>query len=148
MYDFALDLHSWLRWAALIGGLVATLAAFTGGASGKADRWALVFMIIMDIQLLFGLALYLALSPTTAAIFGDFGAAMRDPVARFWAVEHVSIMLLAVVMAHIGRVLARKARTPEARRKRMLICFSLSVLLMIAGIPWPGMRAGRALFPQ
>jgi hypothetical protein len=148
MYDFALDLHSWLRWAALIGGLVATLAAFTGGASGKADRWALVFMIIMDIQLLFGLALYLALSPTTAAIFGDFGAAMRDPVARFWAVEHVSIMLLAVAMAHIGRVLARKARTPEARRKRMLICFSLSVLLMIAGIPWPGMRAGRALFPQ
>jgi hypothetical protein len=45
-------------------------------------------------------------------------------------------------------VLARKARTPEARRKRMLICFALSVVLMIAGIPWPGMRAGRALFPQ
>ena len=148
MYDFALVAHSWLRWAALIAGIVATFAAFTGGASGKADRPALLFMIVMDIQLLFGLALYLALSPTTAAIFGDFGAAMRDPVARFWAVEHVTLMLLAVVMAHAGRVLGRKARTPESRRKRMLLCFALSTVLMVAGIPWPGMPAGRALFPQ
>jgi hypothetical protein len=148
MFDFALDAHSWLRWAALIAGLLATFTAFTSGASGKADRWGLLFMIVMDIQLLFGLALYLALSPTTAAIFGDFGAAMRDPVARFWAVEHISLMLLAIVMAHLGRILARKARTPESRRKRMLMCFTLSMVLMLAGIPWPGMRAGRALFPQ
>ena len=147
MYDFALDLHSWLRWAALIGGLVATITAFTSGASGKADRWALLFVIIMDIQLLVGLALYLALSPTTAAIFGDFGAAMRDPVARFWAVEHVTLMLAAVVVAHVGRVLARKARTPESKRKRMFACFALSTILMMAGIPWPGMSAGRTLFP-
>ena len=148
MFDFALDAHSWLRWVALIAGLLAIFTAFTSGASGKADRWGLLFMIVMDIQLLFGLALYLALSPTTAAIFGDFGAAMRDPVARFWAVEHISLMLLAVVMAHLGRILARKARTPASRRKRMLMCFALSTVLMIAGIPWPGMRAGRALFPQ
>jgi len=147
MFDFALDAHSWLRWAALIAGLLATFTAFTSGAPGKADRWGLLFMIVMDIQLLFGLALYLALSPTTAAIFGDFGAAMRDPVARFWAVEHISLMLLAIVMAHLGRILARKARTPESRRKRMLMCFTLSMVLMLAGIPWPGMRAGRALFP-
>ncbi len=148
MFDFALDAHSWLRWAALVAGLLATFTAFTSGASGKADRWGLLFMIVMDIQLLFGLALYLALSPTTAAIFGDFGAAMRDPVARFWAVEHISLMILAIVMAHLGRILARKARTPESRRKRMLMCFTLSMILMLAGIPWPGMRAGRALFPQ
>ncbi len=147
MFDFALDAHSWIRWAALITGLLATFTAFTSGASGKADRWGLLFMIVMDIQLLFGLALYLALSPTTTAIFGDFGAAMRDPVARFWAVEHISLMLLAIVMAHLGRILARKARTPESRRKRMLMCFTLSMVLMVAGIPWPGMRAGRALFP-
>jgi hypothetical protein len=147
MFDFALDAHSWIRWVALIAGLLAIFTAFTSGASGKADRWGLLFMIVMDIQLLFGLALYLALSPTTAAIFGDFGAAMRDPVARFWAVEHITLMLLAIVMAHLGRILARKARTPESRRKRMLMCFTLSMVLMLAGIPWPGMRAGRALFP-
>jgi len=103
-------------------------------------------VIALDIQLLLGFALYIALSPNTQAIFGNFGAAMRDPVARFWAVEHVSLMVFAVVMAHVGRVLARKAASPAARRKRLLVCFALSTIAMIAATPWPGMASGRPLF--
>jgi hypothetical protein len=103
-------------------------------------------MITLDLQLLLGLALYLGLSPTTSAIFGNFGAAMRDPVARFWAVEHVTTMLGAVIAAHVGRILARKAATPEARRSRLLIAYGVGTFLLIVGIPWPGFRAGRPLF--
>jgi hypothetical protein len=55
-------------------------------------------------------------------------------------------MLAAVVLAHVGRVLARKAATPGAKRTRLMVCFGLSTLLMIAGTPWPGMPAGRPLF--
>ena len=55
-------------------------------------------------------------------------------------------MLLAVILAHLGRILARKAATPAAKRTRLLVCFGLSLLLMLAGIPWPGMTAGRPLF--
>ena len=90
--------------------------------------------------------LYAFLSPNTAAVFKDFGAAMKDPVARFWAVEHVTMMLAAVILAHVGRVLGRKASTPGAKRTRLLISFGLSTLLMIVGTPWPGLRAGRPLF--
>jgi hypothetical protein len=103
-------------------------------------------MIAMDLQLLIGLLLYGFLSPVTSAMFGDFGAAMREPVARFWAVEHPTMMVAAVVLAHLGRVLGRKAKTPAARRTRQLVCFGLSTVLMLVAIPWPGMRAGRALF--
>jgi hypothetical protein len=71
---------------------------------------------------------------------------MRDPVARFWAVEHVCMMVVAVVLAHVGRVLARKAATPDSRRTRMVVCFALATILMAVAIPWPGMRAGRPLF--
>ena len=144
MYELVLTAHSWLRWVALIAGLMAVVMAFT--ASPRADRWGLILVIALDIQLLLGLALYLALSPNTKAIFGNFGAAMRDPVARFWAVEHVSLMVFAVVMAHVGRVLARKAASPAARRKRLLVCFALSTIAMIAATPWPGMASGRPLF--
>jgi hypothetical protein len=144
MYELVLTAHSWLRWVALIAGLMAVVTAFT--ASPRADRWGLVLVIALDIQLLLGFALYLALSPNTKAIFGNFGAAMRDPVARFWAVEHVSLMVFAVVMAHVGRVLARKAASPAARRKRLLLCFALSTIAMIAATPWPGMASGRPLF--
>jgi hypothetical protein len=144
MYQLVLTAHSWLRWVALIAGLMAVVMAFT--ASPRADRWGLILVIALDIQLLLGFALYLALSPNTTAIFGNFGAAMRDPVARFWAVEHVSLMVFAVVMAHVGRVLARKAASPTARRTRLLVCFALSTIAMIAATPWPGMASGRPLF--
>ncbi len=114
--------------------------------SDPVDRWGLAFMISLDLQLLLGLLLYLVLSPTTAAIFKDFGGAMKDPVARFWAVEHVGTMILAVALAHVGRVLGRSAKSPESKRMRLLICFGVSLLAILGGTPWPGMPAGRELF--
>ena len=150
MYTFVLLLHSWLRWAALVAGVGATMAAFTDRAPtaglGRADRWGLALMAALDLQMLLGLLLYLVLSPTMEAIRQNFGAAMQDRVARFWAVEHISMMLMAVILVHVGRVLARKAKTPEARRTRLLVCFGIATLAMIAATPWPGMSNGRPLF--
>src|ERR1700681_2366121 len=124
MYSLVLILHSWLRWIAIAAGVGATAAAASSppGGSGS-ERSGLLFMISMDLQMLLGILLYAFLSPNTAAVFKDFGAAMKDPVARFWAVEHLTMMLAAVVLAHVGRVLARKAATPGARRTRLLISF-------------------------
>ena len=148
MYDLVLLLHSWLRWVALAAGIAATLTAFTssGTTEGRGDRWGVIFVGTLDLQLLLGLLLYFGLSPITAAIREDFGAALRDPGARFWAVEHIGMMLLAIVLAHLGRVLAKKARTGPARRARLLACFALSTIALIAATPWPGMTAGRPLF--
>src|ERR1700674_2267437 len=147
MYSLVLVIHSWLRWIAIAAGVGATAAAASSPPAGSGgERSGLLFMISMDVQMLLGLLLYAFLSPNTAAVFKDFGAAMKDPVARFWAVEHVTMMLAAVVLAHVGRVLGRKAATPGARRTRLVVCFGLSTLLMIAGTPWPGTRAGRPFF--
>jgi hypothetical protein len=150
MYDFVLTLHSWIRWIALLAGLLAT-ASLLGRrrgetASDRSATWGLFFMIALDVQMLLGLVLYFVLSPNTAAILRNFGAAMSDPVARFWAVEHLATMLAAVVLAHVGRVLGRKASTAQSRRTRLLVCLGLATLLMIVATPWPGTRAGRPLF--
>ncbi len=149
MYTTVLTIHSWVRWIAVIAGVGATFAALRNKAQtddSVADRWGLVMMMTLDVQMLLGLILYLALSPFTAQAMQDFAAAMRTPQLRFWAVEHVSTMLLAVILAHLGRVLARKAKTPSARRTRTLVCFGLATLLMMLGTPWPGMANGRPLF--
>jgi hypothetical protein len=149
MYTLVLALHSWVRWAVVISGLVATASTFMSRPAGQpdpADKWGLIFMITLDLQLLLGVLLYFALSPTTAAIMNDFGAAMKDPVARFWAVEHEVAMLVAVILAHVGRILARKAATPSSKRMRLMVAFTISMLLILSRTPWPGMTAGRPLF--
>jgi hypothetical protein len=152
MYLIVLILHSWLRWAAIIAGLLAVVSLLTSqprpGAADPSNRWGRFFIIALDLQFVLGFLLYVGLSPTTYAIFHDtgMGAAMRDPVARFWAVEHVTLMLVAIVVAHVGKVLARKAATPAAKRTRLLACFVISLIAILAATPWPGMRAGRPLF--
>jgi hypothetical protein len=147
MYTLALIVHSWLRWAALIAGVAATLTAIADRGDGsRPERWGLILMMMLDLQMLVGLILYLVLSPFTAVALRDFGAAMKDPGLRFYAVEHAGMMLAAVILAHVGRVLARKAATPAAKRTRMCVCFGLATILMIVAIPWPGMANGRPLF--
>jgi hypothetical protein len=149
MYSIILVLHSWLRWIALVTGFGATLAAIMGRVEGKespADRWGLFLMMALDAQMLLGLLLYLVASPNMKAILANFGEAMKRPDTRFWAVEHITAMFLAVVIAHVGRVLARKAATPASKRMRLMICFTLATILMLAGMPWPGRPGGRELF--
>src|ERR671924_1969446 len=139
MYTALLAIHSWVRWLALAAGLVVIFASMVDrGAEGKsaADRWGLVLIIALDIQLLLGLLLYFLVSPNMAEIRAHFGEAMRTAQLRFWAVEHVTAMLGAVVLAHVGRVLARKAATPASKRKRSIVCFGLATILMIVGMPW------------
>jgi hypothetical protein len=148
MYTFVLLLHSWVRWAAIALGIAATVAAFNSRPADQtgAERWGLFLMMVLDIQMLLGLLLYLALSPLTAMAMQNFGGAMRDPSLRFWAVEHVVMMLFAVVIVHVGRVLARTARTPESRRIRLLVCLGLATAAMLIATPWPGTANGRPLF--
>lgn len=150
MYTTILVLHSWLRWLALLAGVVATIAAMTDtaplGQKSAVDRWGLILTIALDLQLVLGLLLYFAVSPVMAGIRANFGAAMQDPAARFFAVEHITMMLAAIVLAHVGRVLARKAKTTDSKKMKLTICFGIATVLMFLAVPWPGMRAGRPLF--
>jgi hypothetical protein len=157
MYPTILALHSWLRWLALGAGVAATVAAArnapaasTTSASAPAtslpDRFGVILTATLDTQLLLGLLLYFVVSPAMASIRLNFGESMKDPVARFWAVEHITMMLGAVVAAHTGRVLARKTADPNSRRMKLFICYGVATILMILAVPWPGMRAGRPMF--
>jgi hypothetical protein len=149
MYTTLLILHSWIRWIALVAIIGATLAVVRGkveGSNSLADRWGLLAMMALDIQMLLGLILYLVVSPNMQEIRAHFGEAMKNPQLRFWAVEHVTAMFVALILVHVGRVLARKARTPTAKRGRLLVCFGIAAVAMFLGTPWPGTPAGRPLF--
>lgn len=147
MYSFFLALHNIVRWVALLLAIVATVTAFTGwfGKRQWSERDRKIgsfFGISMDIQLLVGLVLYFVYSPLTRTALMDLGAAMGVKDLRFFAIEHAFYMILAVVFAHLGSVLARRAPDSRAKFQRAAIFFGLSLLLILLGIPW-----GRPLFP-
>lgn len=141
MYTFILALHNLVRWVVLILGALAVYRA-VAGYTGKrewtsADRKAGVFFgAALDTQLLIGLILYFALSPLTKAALSDFGAAMGDAGLRFFAIEHAAFMLLAVVFAHMGSALAKKAASDTAKHQRALIWYGLAFVVVLLGMPW------------
>ena len=141
MHDLVLILHSWVRWAAIITGILATVTALAGTADSRNSRWGLFFTIALDVQFLLGLLLLL-----TSTAFSNMGETMRDATSRFYAVEHPTMMIVAIALAHMGRVMARKVASPASARTKSIIFFGLSTLLLLVGTPWPGMRDNRPLF--
>ncbi len=147
MDSFILSLHNIMRWLVLIFGVLAVLAAFYGWFGKKNwsqldDRLGLGFTSTMDIQLLLGLLLYFIFSDITKAAFQDMGAAMSNSGLRFFAVEHLLMMVIAIIIVHIGRALSKRATTDAGKHKRAAIFYTLGLLIVLASIPWD-----RALLP-
>ena len=149
MYPAVLTIHSWLRWAALLLGATATLNAFRLRSDTanrqRGQRWDWAFMLALDLQVLFGLLLYFGLSPFTSAAMSNMAVALRDPALRFWALTHVATMLVALVAVRAGRVLAM-GEPSRARRNGRYLCFAIALLVMMVGVPWPGLAYARPLF--
>ena len=141
MYEFTLILHNLMRWVVVVLAIFALVRIYMGLFSkrdwNETDRKALSFYSIsLDIQLLLGLLLYFVVSPFMANIRSNFGAVMSDSNLRFFAVEHMSLMLLAVVLGHVAVVMARRADTSPAKFRRAAIWLTLSVLAVLVAIPW------------
>ena len=151
MYPFVLTLHNITRWLVLILAVIAIARSFSG-LSGKKkwsaadDRAGMLFTMLLDIQLLLGLILYFFLSPTTTGALSNFGAAMGAALVRYFAVEHSLGMLVAVVVAHLGRSASRRAHSDRNKFRRAAIWFTLALVIILVSIPWPFMAAGRPWF--
>jgi hypothetical protein len=148
MYSGTLLLHSWLRWAVIVLGIVAFLRAL--GAGGRAwtaadDKPGLWFTIALDVQFLIGLALYLFISPNTTAALHDVGASMHVASVRFWLVEHPFGMIVALILAHVGRIRTRGAAA-DRKGRAAAIFYGLALAIILLTQPWPGLPYGRPLF--
>lgn len=143
MYATMLLLHNLLRWAVLISAVLALATAYIGWFGQRSwatygKRWSTIFLVAMDVQLLLGILLYFAFSPLGMQAFGNMGMAgvMGNSGVRFFAVEHLAMMVLAVIVAHAGGALIRRAATDRARFRAAAISTTIAVLLVVAAIPW------------
>lgn len=141
MYTGLLHTHNMFRWLVLVALILATLLALVGWL--KKHEWnkkdniiGLLLTIFMDIQLLVGFILYAFVSPITEAAFNNFGAAMKNPDLRFYAVEHISLMIIALVLVHFGRSISKKAVAALQKHKMAAIYYGIALLVVLIGIPW------------
>lgn len=150
MYSILLTLHSLLRWIVVILAVVTVMRALAGWFGKKQwtamdGRLGMFSSVSVDLQFLLGLALYIFLSPLTKQAFQDFGAAMSNGLLRYWAVEHIFWMVLALILMHVGRASSKRAEGSTRKHRRVAIFFGLATLAILFAIPWPFLSYGRPL---
>jgi len=151
MYNAVLLLHSWLRWVVLLTAVIALVKGARG--LGGQSRWTATdtttfraFVGALDLQFLLGLLLYGVLSPFVRLAMSDPAGAMRDGDLRFWLVEHLAGMVIAVVLAHVGSVRIRRAADDGGKHRMATLFAGLALVVVLLSIPWPGMPSARPLF--
>jgi hypothetical protein len=138
IYSILVHLHSILRWVLLIIMVATIVIAFQNKSTGRqALKPALWTMIMVHLQLLLGLVLYF-ISPK---VLFD-GASMKDPMLRFFLVEHILVMLMAITLVTIGYIKARKFQDVSRMNSSLLLFFIIALLLFISRIPWPFLNYG------
>jgi len=111
--------------------------SYTAG-DGKLSLFTLIFS---HVQLLIGFVLYMV-SPTVQLALGDMGSAMKDKMLRFWAVEHISAMIIAIIIITIGHALAKRAQSDSEKFKKTFTFFLAGLILILITIPWPFTQTG------
>lgn len=136
MYNGILHAHSGLRWVALIAILLAIFAAFTNYKTDKFSKGHkttyLLALIFTHIQLVLGLFLYF-ISPKV--IFSE--GTMSNDITRFFTVEHIALMLLSIVLITVGYSRSKRAVTIRGKHSAIAIFYTLALIVMLLGIPWP-----------
>lgn len=140
MYTALLHVHSYNRWLVLLSGAVALVVAYRGwlggGAYGRVESFSgRAFRGLLDLQVLLGLALY-ALSPIVRAGLGDLGAAMGEKELRFFSVEHITGMVIALAFVHAGAARVQHADTDAAKLRQQAIWQTLAAISILVSIPW------------
>ena len=77
------------------------------------------------------------------------GAIMKNSAFRFFAIEHIIGMLIAIILVHIGYGYSKKNIPDAVKHKRTFLFYGLALLIILISIPWPfrTVGAGRTWFP-
>lgn len=140
MFIGLLHLHSSLRYVVLFLLVLAMLKAIIGllarkPFTGADNKIGTALLGATHLQVVIGLILYFV-SPTVEVAMSDMGAAMKDATLRFWAVEHITMMLIAAVLITVGRVTSKKALDDLKKHKRAAIFYSFAFAVIMYAIPW------------
>ncbi|MFN0214521.1 MAG: cytochrome B [Saprospiraceae bacterium] len=142
MHPIINALHSYNRYL-ILAALVFVLYRSWSGWMGKkpfekADNTAsLVLLILAHTQLLLGLVQYFVTSAYTTG-----GLPVSDPWVRYFKMEHISGMILAIVLIQLGRTFAKKATTDEAKHKKLAIYTTIATVLIAGLLQMKGILLG------
>jgi hypothetical protein len=134
MHSHLLLTHSIVRYFLLISLILVIIRSLMGWMNRSTytkldDKLSLGLFMLTHTQLLLGIILFFV-SPIV--IFS--GGAMKDPIARYWLVEHNTGMIIAIVLISIARISIKKMTSDVAKHKRLFVFNAAALVIILAMI--------------
>lgn len=142
MHSIVNILHSGNRYL-ILAALVFVLYRSWSGWMGKkpyekADNTASVALLSLShLQLLLGLIQYFVTSAFTRS-----GLPISDPWVRYFKMEHISAMILAIVLIQLGRTFSKKVSDPVEKHKKVAIYTTIAALIIVGTLAMKGLLFG------
>jgi hypothetical protein len=131
MYQGLLHLHNLLRWIILILLLLTIWQSFR--KDRKLQKTGLWLMITSHITLLLGIYQWLNGELGLSLIEKNgMGEVMKTSVYRFWAIEHITAMFIAIILITIAR-----GSVKDLRFRTASWLYVTALVLILISIPWP-----------
>lgn len=145
-YQIIKHTHSGLRWILLLLLVVTVFSVVIkvirkGKYSTVDQKLGMFTMSFTHIQLLIGLLLYFISGKVVFSM-----QSMSNDLLRFFLVEHIGLMLVAVALITIGYVKVKKLTESRMKLKTSLIFYGVALLLILIAIPWPWQLYSAAWF--
>lgn len=131
LYEFLKSAHSGWRYVVLALLFIAVMNALMGWMGKRpyteGNRKLNVFTLISaHTQLLFGLVLYFV-SPLTKL-------PANEAVGRYWKMEHIALMILAVILITVGNAQSKKITDETGKHRMIMVFFGLALVVILGAI--------------
>lgn len=135
LFRIVFNLHIYISALTLLAGIITVTKSIIGWSAGKrygrSDLiFSYAFTIAMYFQLALGLIVYFLLRRSSENPLFEVPRSSNDASLRFWAIEHIALMIFALFLTQLGRIYIKNSMTSSKRFKASLFYYG-SALLMI-----------------
>ena len=139
LYTFAFKIHIYISTITLLSGILTQVLSIQGWIKKRDytrfDQWSsLIFNIGLYLQLILGFIIYFTLRTSLEGAMWEVPDTENDASLRFWAIEHIALMIFALFLTQMGRVFIKRASQPIRIFKASVFYYGTALLLILFSV--------------
>ena len=136
IYSFAFRIHIFISTITILAGISTIVISVHGLVRKRHYRrsdelLSLFFNVALYFQLFLGFLIYYLLRTSLQGPMWEVPDTQNDASLRFWAIEHIALMIFALFLTQLGRVFIKKSKEPYRKFRASLFYFGTSLFLIL-----------------
>jgi len=136
LYTIVFKIHIYISTITLLSGIITQVLSIQGWAKkrdyARTDKWiSSIFNIGLYLQLILGFIIYFILRTSLEGAVWDVPDTENDASLRFWAIEHIALMIFALFLTQLGRIFIKRATQSIRMFKASVFYYGTALLLIL-----------------